>query len=69
MKRRYWKYIPKKEDYAKLFNNEDKGKLLYARDKNFRYFVMEWDKDNPNLLGWTIGQFYSAYVNNEPTLF
>lgn len=69
MKRNIWKYLPKKENYAKLFNDDDKGKLLFARDGKFRDFVNNWDKDNPNLLGWTIGQFYSAYMCNEPKLF
>ena len=69
MKRNLWKYLPKREDYSKLFNDEDKGKLLYARDAKFRDFVLNWDKDNPNLLGWTFEDFYRRYMTNEPTLF
>lgn len=69
MKRNIWKYLPKKENYAKLFNDDDKGKLLFARDGKFRDFVNNWDKDNPNLLGWTIGDFYNAFMCKEPRLF
>lgn len=69
MKRNLWKYLPKKEDFVKLFNDDDKGKLLYARDSRFRDFVLNWDKDNPNLFSWTIGDFYRRYTAAEPTLF
>ena len=67
--RNLWKYLLKKEDFSKLVNDDDKGKLLYARDSRFRDFVLNWDKDNPNLLGWTMGDFYRRYMSAEPTLF
>jgi len=64
-----WKYLPKREDYSKLINDDDKGKLLYVRSAEFRNFVDNWDVDNPNLLGWTLGDFYRRFTANEPTLF
>ena len=67
--RNLWKYLPKREDYSKLINDDDKGKLLYARDGRFRDFVLNRDKDNPNLLGWSMGDFYRRYMATEPTLF
>lgn len=64
-----WKYLPKREDYSKLINDDDKGKLLYTRSAEFRNFVDNWDADNPNLLGWTMGDFYRRFTAKEPTLF
>ena len=67
--RNLWKYLPKKENYSKLFNEDDRAKLEYHRNSDFRDFVENWDKDNPNLLGWTLTDFYKAYTTKEPTLF
>ena len=65
-----WKYLPKKENFAALFNNDDdKAQMLYNRDMCFRDFVLNWDNGNPNLLGWTLADFYRAYTTKEPTLF
>ncbi len=65
-----WKYLPKKENFAALFNNDDdKAQMLYNRDMCFRDFVLNWDKGNANLLGWTLADFYRAYTTKEPTLF
>ena len=58
-----------KPNYSKLINDNDKAKLLLARDKDFKDFVENWDKDNPNLLGWTLGDFYTAYMSGQPSLF
>jgi hypothetical protein len=69
MKKRYFKHFPKKEDYSKLFNDNDKGKLMYKYNPQFRDFVDNWDKGNPNLLGWTFGDFYNAFMTKEPRLF
>jgi len=69
MKKRYFRHLPKKENYSKLFNDDDKGKLMYSYNPQFRDFVDNWDKDNPNLLGWTFGDFYNAFMCKEPRLF
>ena len=58
-----------KPNYSKLISNDDKAKLLLARDKDFKDFVENWDKDNPNLLGWTLGDFYTTYMSGQPSLF
>lgn len=58
-----------KQNYSKLISTDDKAKLLLARDKDFKDFVENWDKDNPNLLGWTLGDFYTAYMSGQPSLF
>lgn len=59
----------KKPNYSKLIDTNDKGKMLLARDRNFKDFVENWDKGNPNLLGWAIGDFYTAYMSGQPALF
>ena len=70
MKRNLWKYLPKKENYAKLFDNPaDKARMAYNRDMDFRKFVLEWDKDNPELLGWTLVDFHAVYTSKQLSLF
>ena len=70
VKRNIWKYLPKKEKFSVLFNNDDdKAKLLYNSDMVFKDFVLNWDKENPALLGWSLADFYRAYTTKEPTIF
>jgi hypothetical protein len=69
MKRNLWKYLPKKMDYSKLFNADDQARLAYNSDMRFRDFVENWDKDNPNLFGWSFADFYRVYTTKEPVLF
>lgn len=61
MRRRY--YPRKKPNYSKLFDNdEDKAKMLYNKDMNFRIFVQEWNGDDAELIGWPLVDFYKAYT-------
>ena len=57
---RYYHTYPQRRkprpNYAKLFNEEDKA--------DFRSFVQNWNADVPELLNWTILDFYKAYKNN-----
>lgn len=53
-----------KPDYAKLFNEEEKIKMEYNKDMAFRSFVQNWNADVPELLGWSLADFYKAYKNN-----
>ena len=53
-----------KPDYSKLFNEEDKAKMEYNRNMDFRSFVLNWNADMPELLGWSLLDFYKAYKNN-----
>lgn len=70
MKKNLWKHLPKKENYAKLFDNPtDKAQMAYNRDMDFRKFVLEWDKDNPELLGWTLADFHAVYISKQLSLF
>ena len=65
---RYYHTFPKtykrKPDYSKLFNDEDKAKMQYNKDMKFRKFVNEWQADAPELMGWSLLDFYRAYQNN-----
>ena len=65
---RYFHTFPKaykrKPDYSKLFNEEDKAKMQYNKDMKFRQFVSEWQADAPELMGWSLLDFYRAYQNN-----
>ena len=54
----------KKPDYSELFNEEDKAKMEYNRDMTFRRFVNEWNCDAPELMGWSLLDFYRAYKKN-----
>lgn len=65
---RYYHTLPKtykrKPNYSKLFNEEDKAKMQYNNDMKFRQFVSEWQCDAPELLGWSLLDFYRAYQKN-----
>lgn len=65
---RYFHTFPKtckrKPDYSKLFNEEDKAKMQYNKDMKFRHFVSEWQADAPELMEWSLLDFYRAYQNN-----
>ena len=52
----------RKQRYERLFNFEDKARLTYNKDMRFRQFVNEWNADEPDLMGWTLLDFYTAYV-------
>lgn len=53
---------PRKQRYARLFTAEDKAKITYNKDMRFRRFVNEWHDGEPELMGWTLTDFYTAYV-------
>jgi hypothetical protein len=55
--------VPKhRRGYAKLFSNdEDRAKMAYIKDMEFRRFVAEWHSESAELLGWSLKDFYSAY--------
>lgn len=64
MSRYYHAFPPtrKRQKYSALFNNdEDKAKLAYNKDMEFRRFVQCYDIDNPTLFGWTLADFFTAY--------
>lgn len=54
----------KKPDYSILFNEEDKAKIEYNKNMSFRKFVAEWNADVPELMGWSLLDFYRAYQKN-----
>lgn len=54
----------KRQNYSKLLNKEDKAKMQYNRDMAFRKFVAEWNADVPELMGWSLDDFYKAYQQN-----
>ena len=65
--RRY--YQTAKPNYSKLFSNkEDEARMAYNRDMEFRDFVLNWDKDNPELLAWSLADFYDVYKNKQMVL-
>ena len=47
-------HLPKKHNYSKLFNDEDKAKLMYNRDMAFRSFV----DSAPNM---SLANLYTIY--------
>lgn len=70
MKGNRWKHLPRKENFAKLFDNPtDKAQMAYNRDMAFRDFVLNWDKDNPEMLGWTLADFHRVYTSKQLSLF
>lgn len=38
--------------------------MEYNKDMAFRSFVLTWNTDVPELLGWSLADFYEAYKNN-----
>ena len=42
--------------------------MAYNRDMEFREFVLNWDKDNPELLAWSLADFYDVYKNKQMVL-
>ena len=50
-----------KQRIANLFNETDTAKLEYNKNMDFRKFVLTWNEDVPELLNWTILDFYKAY--------
>ena len=62
----YPRHYKKRPNYANLFNdNGIKAKMLYNKDMAFRRFVIEWNADEPELMGWTLTDFYMAYKNGK----
>lgn len=59
--KKYRHYRCKKHDFSKLFNKDDEAKMAYNEDMLFRIFVREWHKDAPELLSWTLTDFFTAY--------
>lgn len=55
---RYQPNAPKKQDYSKLFNDEDNAQLLYFHDAKFRKFVDEKVDDVQTI---PFGALYRAY--------
>lgn len=37
------------------------ARLVYNRDVRFRQFVLSWNADAPELLAWTLSDFYEVY--------
>ena len=68
MAHRYYHTFPRtckrKPKCTKLFNESDKAKMEYNKDMVFRRFVSEWQADAPELLGWSLLDFYHAYKEN-----
>lgn len=65
MARHYHAYRQRREpDFSKLLNKEDKARMEYNKDMAFRSFVLTWNTDVPELLGWSLADFYEAYKNN-----
>lgn len=68
MAHRYFHTYPqirkRKPDYSKLFNEEDKAKLEFNKNMEFRKFVLTWNSDAAELLGWSLSDFYRAYQKN-----
>ena len=57
--------------YFRLFSEKETAKYTYNTDMAFRMFVNEWNKDAPELLSWSLVDFYRAYKNGksyQPTL-
>ena len=65
MARHYHAYRQwRRPDFSKLLNKEDKARMEYNKDMAFRSFVLTWNTDVPELLGWSLADFYEAYKNN-----
>lgn len=62
-------YLPYKykhrRGYFRLFTETETAKSAYNTDMAFRKFVNEWNKDAPELLSWTLTDFYHAYKNGK----
>jgi hypothetical protein len=62
---RYFHSFPraykKRPNYTALFTEEDKAKMEYNKNMSFRRFVAEWNADAPELLGWSLLDFYKAF--------
>ena len=52
----------KRPKYKHLFTEADKAKMAYNNDMSFRRFVKEWNKNEPELMGWSLADFYKAYL-------
>lgn len=52
-----------RHNYAKLFTIDEVAQSAYNRDRYFRIFVSEWNKDLPELFSWSLADFYKAYKN------
>lgn len=65
--RRYYRYRSwtsthkHRRGYFKLVNEDDTARLAYNKDMAFRTFVYEWHADMPELLSWSLKDFYRAY--------
>ena len=67
MARYYHAYLQKRRprpNHAKLFNEEDKARMEYNRNMDFRSFVLNWNTDVPELMAWSLLDFHKAYKNN-----
>lgn len=60
--RAYPQVRKKRIDYSVLFTCEDRAKLEYNKNTAFRKFVKEWNADDEQLLGWSLADFYTAFV-------
>lgn len=66
MPRKYYHTYPQVRkktptNYSPLFSAEEYAKMRYNKDMNFRKFVHEWNADWPELMGWSLTDFYLAY--------
>ena len=67
---RYYHTYPisrKKErpDYARLFDDDFiRARMEYNKNMVFRSFVECWNADAPELLSWTLLDFYKAFKDN-----
>jgi hypothetical protein len=53
-----------KQNFAKLISESDKAKLEFNKNMEFRKFVLTWNSDAVELLGWSLSDFYRAYQKN-----
>ena len=61
MVNKYKHLFKPRPNFRVLLTDAEKAKLLYNRDMAFRRFVDEWNADIPELLAWTLSDFYHAY--------
>ena len=55
-------YPKKPTNHSPLFGfADDFAKMKYNKDMGFRRFVHEWNADIPELMGWSLADFYLAY--------